>query len=160
MPSTYSGDPRTSANDAVRFALGDTDPAAFLLQDGEIAYLLEQNGDNVQRASIAGCLSLIAKLSALVDESVGSVSVSWSQRRAGYTALLATLQNQYARTGVRYRAYAGGTSQTDKAAVASNTDRVPAYFRRKPSRLSLNRDCDYPQAPHLPLENGEWDAVP
>lgn len=132
MAGTYSGDPSNSPADRVRFFLGDTNPADMLLSDGEIAYLLAQSSGDAMRAAIAGCYAILARLSPNVDETVGSVSVTISQRRANYSSLLATLNSQLAMGGgFAYRAYAGGTSYADKIANDSDPDRNGPYFRRR-----------------------------
>lgn len=132
MASTYSGDPSASPADRVRFLLGDTAANDMLLSDGEVAYLLDQASGDAMRAAIAGCYAILARLSPNVDETVGSVSVTVSQRRANYTSLLSSLMSQSATgTGLTYRAYAGGTSYADKAANDCDTDRVAPFFRRR-----------------------------
>jgi hypothetical protein len=80
----------------VRFKLGDTVESDALLQDEEIDFLLQQTGNDVLRASIQGCLSIISVLSGLVDFRVGPYSESQGSRLKAYELLLAQLQAQVA----------------------------------------------------------------
>lgn len=92
MAWTYSGDPKTSKRDEVRFLLGDTDEKSPILSDEEIDFLLEQNGDKALRAAIAGCNRIIAKYAQLVDYTIGPESVKNSQKLLNWRRLLATLK--------------------------------------------------------------------
>lgn len=47
MSFSYSGDPSTSPLDECRFILGDTNADTPILQDEEIAYLIDTYGSNV-----------------------------------------------------------------------------------------------------------------
>lgn len=87
----YGADPTTEPLDQVRLLVGDTDPAAFLLLDAEINWLLTRAADDVTTASIQAALAIAAKLSREVDRSLGDVSRSASQRAAAYRDLARTL---------------------------------------------------------------------
>lgn len=97
MAWSYSGDPSTSPKDEVRFLIGDTSEDDPLLQDGEIAYLLDQCGGSALAAAVAACEGIVAKLSREADMSSGATSISASQRRAHYEGLLAQLQRRATR---------------------------------------------------------------
>lgn len=92
MTWTYSGNPKESLKDYVRFLCGDTDEDMPLLQDEEIQFLLEQHR-SVIKAAIAACKVIIAKLSREVDYSIGPEKVAASQRVEHYRALLADLSS-------------------------------------------------------------------
>lgn len=49
MSWTYSGDPSSSKVDECRFLIGDTNKSAPIMQDEEIAYLIQQAGNNDDR---------------------------------------------------------------------------------------------------------------
>lgn len=93
MAWSYSGDPKASDLDKVRFTIGDTDEQAPLLSDEEIQYLLEIVGDDTLKASIKAVNRIIAKLAREVDYSIGPESVKVSQRLKNYRALLRELKN-------------------------------------------------------------------
>ena len=79
MTWSYSGNPADSDKDAVRFCIGDTDESECLFSDEEIQYLLTTSG-SVSSASIRALDKLCAKYLRCADETVGQVSVKWSQR--------------------------------------------------------------------------------
>lgn len=97
MTWTYSGNPKESMKDYVRFLCGDTDEDMPLLQDEEIQFLLEQHR-SVIKAAIASCKVIIAKLSREVDYSIGPEKVAASQRVEHYRALLADLSSSGIKT--------------------------------------------------------------
>lgn len=49
MSFSYSGNPASSTLDECRFLLGDTNESAPIMQDEEIAYIIEQSGDDVAK---------------------------------------------------------------------------------------------------------------
>lgn len=125
--ATYSGDPMASGLDEVRFRLGDTNVAQPLLTDGEIYFLLRQADDNPILAALRACDMIQAKLAGMVDESVGSVSIAFSQRRMGYVALAASLRALFAQGA---KPFCGGISRSGKRSERSDTDRVQPSFTR------------------------------
>ncbi len=127
MEFTYSGNPESSDQDAVRFYLGDTDADAPQLSDGEISFLLTDQG-TVLAAAVAGAIALAAKYSRLTDESVGDVSKSYSQRAQHFRDLAKNLRTRQSEVGVC--PYAGGISIADKEAYEDNTDNVATSFTR------------------------------
>lgn len=96
MTWTYSGDPRATQKDYVRFLCGDTDEQVPMLQDEEIEFLLEEHKSVTQTAK-ASCKAIIAKLSREVDYAIGPEKVWASQRVEHYRALLADLSGSQAK---------------------------------------------------------------
>jgi hypothetical protein len=98
MAWTYSGDPAGSARDKVRFLIGDTDTTNQLLNDAEIAFLLDQWNNNAYIAASEACNSLAAKFSAKSDysRSVGDLSIStqYGQQADRYASLGGQLRAQ------------------------------------------------------------------
>lgn len=135
---SYSGNPGNSLQDQVRFLIGDTDPRRPLLYDGEIIWLLTDAGMAPLSAAIRGVETIIAKLARSRDESVGSVSIRFSQELAGYEKLMQTLTRRLAKKGIPY---AGGISRSDKLAQVADSDRVPPSFIR-----NLFQDQDDPES--------------
>lgn len=121
MTWTYSGDPSSTSRDAVRFLIGDTDNTSQLVTDEEIAYMLTQEG-STSSAAARVCRSLAAKYARFMDQSVGDLNISYSQRFSQFSEMAAKLESDASsRVGIPY---AGGISQTDKDSRESDTDRV------------------------------------
>lgn len=139
---SYSGNPRASMLDAVRFTLGDTDPRRPLMQDEELVYCLDQAGGSVQGAAIQACLAIIARLGQMCDETVGSVSKSWSQLKANYEGVLGHLRRSASLTGGI--PFVGGTSHAQNVLPYSNTDYVRPQFT---TRMMRGRLRDTPAGP-------------
>lgn len=87
-----------SKKDQVRFKLGDTFPEDPMLQDEEIAFLLEQNGDDVTKVAIAACDVIISKLSSIPDFKIGPYSETQGSRLTAYRSLRNLLIMQSIRT--------------------------------------------------------------
>lgn len=128
MAWSYTGNPGASAKDQLRFLIGDTDECDQLLQDGELTWLLTQYNNTPMNAAIRACEILMMKFGRLVDESVGSVSLSYSQRVAAFTKLQVMLRNRLATEDCSW--FAGGISISQEITVNANTDRVRPAFTR------------------------------
>lgn len=126
---TYRGDPANHIEDEVRFLLGDTSAADPLLSDAEVAYLLQVAGNDATLAAVYGAEGLLMRLAhTAIDESVGSVSISFSQRISNLKDVIPILRARLSTSvGIPY---GGGISRADVAAIASNPDRVPPNFYR------------------------------
>lgn len=125
---TYSGDPSASAKDAVRFTIGDTDCRDQILSDKEIEYLLGQYCQSVLQASIRAAEMAMAKYSRMIDESVGSVRLSFSQKSKGFQVMINQLRQRLAIEGIT--PFAGGISKTQKAQQILDPDRVEPDFTK------------------------------
>jgi len=130
MSWTYSGNPAASPTDSVRFLLGDTDSKDKQLLDAEIAWLLSENSSSVYYAAAQGAQQLAAKYGRLVDQSIGDLSISYSQRQKAYTDLAVKLRMQATTKGGLGLAtpYAGGIRRSDKEIDETDTDRVKPAF--------------------------------
>src|SRR5438067_943339 len=126
MGWSYSGDPSSSTRDAVRFEIPDTDQSAQLLQDKEIDYALTQES-GVLAAAAHCCETLARRFAAKADTVVGSLQYKWSAAAENYAERAKDLR---ARAGAG-APWAGGVSQADKDARASDTDRVQSSVRRR-----------------------------
>jgi hypothetical protein len=89
MAWTYA-DPSASAKDEVRFLMGDTDQDRPHMQDEEIAYLLTKY--DPETAAAQACEQLAAKYAGLIDRTVGSLTINYSQ-----------MTKQFADTAMRLR---------------------------------------------------------
>lgn len=125
---SYSGNPGASAKDATRLLCGDTDRTDPLLLDGEIQYLLDIYNQTPINAAIRACELIMAKFARMVDESVGQVSLKFSQRLKAYELMKSNLQQRLAIDGAI--PYAGGISRSDVQQVNLNADRVRPDFTK------------------------------
>jgi len=132
MPFTYVG-PHTGPKDEVRFLLGDTNEAYPYLSDEEIAWLLSQAGGNALQAAVLGCDRVLIALAGLVDESVGEISISFSQQAAAFERVYARLQRRADMRGCG--PIVGGISRTAKIAQNRDGDRVAPLFKRNGAEL-------------------------
>ena len=137
MKFSYSGDPRNSDKDKVRFLVGDTSATSPLLQDPEINYLLETEGTALS-AAVAAAIGIAAKFARLMDESVGDVSKSYSQRHEHYLKLATSLRQRRAEKSVC--PFAGGISESDNQITETDPDSIKPSFTRDlhDNRLSSN----------------------
>lgn len=115
------GNPGASLKDQVRFLVGDTRPQDPYLQDEEISFLLSQVNQDPTLAAIAACQGIMSRLARSRDETVGSVSIAFSQTLKGYEAMLDRLKMQIV-LGGGIQPYAGGISYRDKAQAQANPD--------------------------------------
>lgn len=130
MAWSYSGDPRNSPKDQVRILVGDTDETDQLLQDGEIYYFLDMYSQAPLNAAIRACEVIQAKFSRMVDETVGSVRISFSQRMDAMNKLKTSLIQRIATEGIPSGPYAGGISISDIQQNNQNADRVRPDFTK------------------------------
>lgn len=117
---SYAG-PANGLKDQVRFLVGDTRPGDAYLQDEEILYLLERADGDVDLAAISSCEAILAYLARSRDETVGSVSIAFSQAYKNYQAKLADLKRQLVLDG-GIQPFAGGISHQAKRQTYSNAD--------------------------------------
>ena len=143
MTWSYSGNPSNNDKDAVRFLVGDTDANAPQFENEEIQYLISTEGTPLA-AAVAGAIALAAKYSRLMDESVGDVSKSYSQRAEHYRNLAKDLRTRNSEKSVC--PYAGGISVSDKDAFEKDSDVVQSSFTRElhdnPNRARDDWDLD------------------
>lgn len=96
MTFTYGGDPSRSPLEAVRYLLGDTEPAEPLTTDEEITWVMEEFSDKTpyyQAAQIAR--NIAARLAREVSFSSDGQSVSLSEIQQKYTLLAKDLMDQH-----------------------------------------------------------------
>lgn len=134
MTFSYSGNPGASTLDAVRYLTGDTVERMALLTDEEIQYNLAQSGNAAPAAAVAAIEAMMVRAAGMVDESVGSVSKSWSQRLSNLGTIRTMLLDKQARGGLG-APRAGGISYADKARTAANPDAVRPRFAKNDREL-------------------------
>jgi len=118
---TYT-DPSSSDRDAIRFLIGDTDVNDQQLSNEELDFCLSEGG-SVKGAAREACEALIAKYTRLVNQSTGSINISYGDRLAHYQQLLVTLRGK-----MRAVPWAGGSSIADKTAREEDEDRPKSVF--------------------------------
>ena len=134
MTWTYTGNPASSAKDAIRFLVGDTDTTDQLLSDEEIAWVnTEASGTPTGTTAIydaaAQCaLTIATKLGREADKSIGDLSVSLSQRAAAFRAAASDLKAMAARHTAVPTPYAGGLTISDKDIDEENSDLFRGWF--------------------------------
>ena len=130
----YTGNPSTSAPDAVRLYIGDisTSTASELFTDGEIDFFVAEYA-NAPLAAAAAVKSIIGTeraktVAGIVSMSVGDLSVDYGN--IDVAGILTGKAKQLRVLGVRkVKPYAGGISDSDKKATQADTDLDNYHFR-------------------------------
>lgn len=148
MAFTYSGNPAGSPLDQVRFLAGDTLAGTSLLQDEEIAYLLAKTGNEPIAAALLCIESMMVRCAHMVDETVGRVSISYSQRLTNLKEIRNMLASRQSRVDCALP-IAGGISYSDKAKSQSNPDLVQPRFIKANTREPPPERRSYPLNPLL-----------
>jgi len=131
---TYSGNPASSATDAIRFLIGDTDTTDQLLSNEEIAWVnSESSGSSTSttglyEAAYRACLAIASKLSRLADKQIGDLSVSLSQKAKGYLSQAEEFKSLAQVTNYVPIPYAGGITISDKEIDQDNPDIFSGWF--------------------------------
>lgn len=128
MSWTYDDSPATSPRDEVRLLVGDTNRDDPQLSDGEIAYFLGRASNVAELAALLAMETLYLKYARLCDESVGPVSVSWSQRMANMAKAMDVLRTRLA--NILAIPWAGGIYRADVIQNSQNSALVQPRFRR------------------------------
>ena len=110
---TYSGDPSSSDQDTVRFLVGDTDPAGFLLNDDEIQFLIDTAktiglSNPLLQAAAAGAEAIASKLSREISYSADGVSVSGDTLAAKFYTVAEKIRTLGLRSDVAAAPLVGG----------------------------------------------------
>jgi len=126
MAWSYSGNPAASDKDAVRFEIPDTDEAAQLVSDDEIAYALAEEGGTVGAA--ARCCEIVARRYAQqADVATGDVKLTYSQQAKTLAVRAKELRSL---ANGSHAPYSGGMSRTRKEGFAEDEDLESGNFRR------------------------------
>lgn len=128
MSWSYTGNPASSAKDAVRFLVGDTNTCDQLLQDQEITWILGFYNNAPMNAAIRACETIMSKFARMADETVGQVKISYSQKAKSYREMRTDLVRRLATEDGG--PYAGAVSISDMQTVAQNADRPPPEFTK------------------------------
>lgn len=135
MTWTYSGNPSSSATDAIRFLIGDTDTNDQLLSNEEIQWVNTQaSGSATSTATLYDsayrcCMYVASKLAREADKQIGDLRVSMSQKAESYRKQAAILQAQSKEYNFVPIPYAGGLSISDKEIDDDNSDSFRPWFQ-------------------------------
>lgn len=124
---TYSGDPRISAKDAVRFLIGDTVYKDQLFTDPEILHALATRPSYYGAAAIL-CRAMASRVAREADTVDRDLRDAMSQRSRAYSAMAIQYDNQALLSGAGAMPYAGGISVADKLLQLADPDRVLPGF--------------------------------
>lgn len=118
---------------AVRLLIGDTDVTETQLQDEELDFHLVQATDDIYLAAAAGCRSLSAKYSRLVNttQDDGMLRVDYSDLQTHYSKLAKSMETASRRFGSSSigSPVATGISVSANDALNENTDRPADRFQ-------------------------------
>jgi len=135
MTWSYSGDPDSSALNAIRFLIGDTDTNDQLLANEEISWVNKQvtgsttSSDSLYDVASRCCTTVASKFSRLADQSIGDMRVSMSQKAKAYREQADELKALAGREGSVPIPYAGGLTVSDKEIDADNTNQIQGWIQ-------------------------------
>lgn len=136
MSFSYSGSPSSSAHDAVRFLVGDTDPASVRVQDEEITFLLDEWEGDLYQAAAAAADFMAATAAQWLSYSADGNSLTLSELQGKYMQLADQLRGQGRRRG-RSAPYAGGIDAADHVMNSNDESVNPRSFA-----LGMHDDLD------------------
>jgi hypothetical protein len=135
MSWSYSGDPDSSALNAIRFLCGDTDTADQLLSNEEISWTNSQvtgsttSTDALYEVSYRCLVMIASKFSRLADQAIGDMRVNMSQKAKGAREQAYEMKKLAEREGSTPTPYAGGITVSDKEVDEDNSDLVRHAFK-------------------------------
>lgn len=94
MAWTYSGNPKASPKDMVRFLIADTNPKNPQVSDEEIGAFLDQEIPDAYESATKCLQYLLTKAAQEVDIAIGQQKVFASQKYERIKQMLVTLQGQ------------------------------------------------------------------
>lgn len=159
---TWSYVPVETKKDEIRFLIGDININAPILQDEEIDYTLARfvpagtSPENITQGMVtaAACLCAEAaytRLGQLCDESVGSVSISFSQLYKNYQSVLNNLRRMSAIYNISM--FSGGVFRADSTSNRKDKSIVQPLFHR-----NMLEGARHVNRQDLPEECEQFDA--
>lgn len=128
MTWTYSGDPSDSPKDAIRFIVQDTDENNQLVQDEEINFLLDRNGQDIDLTATRIATTIARGFAQNADFVTPDLEVRYREQAKLYSDLADQLKEETSITNAV--PYAGGISVSDIEAREADTDRKTPLFIR------------------------------
>lgn len=136
MSCSYSGDPSSSDNDAVRFLLQDTDCASNIFEDEEIAWVLTQEANIYMAAACLLDTAINASSGSLASKKVGDLSLAWN-----LTETRSRIKMLQAKGRTRYELPSVPAENRDaKRDLREDPDRVQPFFTREIHDIDRLRD--------------------
>jgi hypothetical protein len=115
----------------VRLLIGDTNTTDQQLQDPEITFALNQNGNNTYSAACWACNALVSKYARLVNTQLdGALKSDYSDLMQHYLLLASSLEYQGKSSGASLGVRAGGITKVSIEAARADTNRIEGSFRR------------------------------
>jgi hypothetical protein len=128
MSWNYSGDPRLSSRDAVRFNIQDVNEDDQQFSNEEIRFLLDQYPDQIYTVCLILAERLVAKYARRVDKSVGDLHISYGSTVKTYQDMMNTMR---IRASLEAGApYCGGMAESDRLLDSSDDSLVQPTFRK------------------------------
>lgn len=106
MSWTYSGNPASSARDALRFLISDTIDSAPIMQDEELDYLIAEYGDNPDRLSYEALTSVVKLFARDYKRSLGPQAEDPTERLKSFTAQAEKYRKKLLASGISLPTYA------------------------------------------------------
>lgn len=122
MAFTYSGNPASNEQDAVRFELGDTIEGGHLVPDEAIKYALEQDA-SVLKAAARCADSLAARFARETSERSGNVTKEHGDKQLHFQRLARKLRARSKPT------FVDNSDVADRLANRADTGTVQSKFR-------------------------------
>tara|TARA_R100001510_G_C7656500_1_gene216573 strand:- start:3568 stop:4059 length:492 start_codon:yes stop_codon:yes gene_type:complete len=163
MAWSYSGDPDSSALDAIRFLIGDTDTNDQLLSNEEISWTNSQvtgsttSTDSLYTVAYRCLVTIASKFSRLADQAVGDMRVSMSQKAIGAREQAKELKRLAESEGGTPTPYAGGITVSDKEIDIDNSDLVKPSFSQGQFANTSDYGAGPATAPGNMLDDG-WSS--
>ena len=163
MAWSYSGDPDSSALDAIRFLVGDTDTNDQLLANEEISWVNSQvsgsttSTDSLYTVAHRCMIMIAAKFSRLPDQAVGAMRVDMFQKAENARLQAKELKVLAQSEGGTPTPYAGGITWSDRELDADNSDIVEPYFKRGQFANTADFGAGSPVAPGALSDDG-WNS--
>ena len=136
MAWSYSGDPDSSALDAIRILIGDTDTNDQLLANEEVSWVNAQvsgsttSTDALYTVAHRCMITIASKFSRLADQSVGDMRVDMFQKAENARLQAKELKILAQSEGGTPTPYSGGITVSDKETDQDNSNLIKPSFRQ------------------------------
>lgn len=128
MTWTYSGDPASSDEDAVRFLIGDTVSSEKLVEDEEITWTVSQWND-IYMAAAAVCDAISASYAVEGNVSADGMSFSGLDVASSFAKRASQLRRMSGWQRQASEPYVGGISWAERVKADQDSDLIAPYFR-------------------------------
>lgn len=105
MSWSYSGDPKSSDLDRIRFIIGDTDSTEPIMQDQELAYLISEYGSNDNMLMYQSFMRAATLFARDIKRSLGPHSEDPTERLKYFKDMTAQYKSKLTATGISVPVY-------------------------------------------------------